>query len=125
MVLLAKEKAIYDALNVMDVDTALAEYQENDLIVAGDVFSYIGKLDDVFKKAHTALRPKGLFAFTVEKTYVEPYELQQSIRYAHSKKYLEQLAQSNEFTILRLSNIVLRKQRKKSVEGYLFIGEKT
>jgi predicted TPR repeat methyltransferase len=121
MVALAKEKDLYDVLEVMDVDTALSDFKDNDLIVAGDVFSYIGKLDGTFRKAHTALNPKGLFAFTVEKTYVEPYELQQSIRYAHSKKYLSTLAESSRFKVLRINNIVLRKQRKVPVEGYLVI----
>lgn len=121
MIETAKAKSIYDILKVQDVETALDEFQKNDLIIAGDVFSYIGKLDVIFKKAHDALKPTGLFAFTVEKTYTEPYELQKTIRYAHSKKYLSKLAEAAHFKILRFDNIILRKQRNIPVEGYLVV----
>jgi len=121
MISTAKEKNIYDVLKIEDVGTALDEFKENDVIVAGDVFTYIGKLDTIFEKARKALKPKGLFAFTVEKTYTEPYELQKSIRYAHSKKYLTDLAEKTHFNILRFDNITLRKERNVPVEGYLII----
>lgn len=124
MIEAAKEKAIYDELKVEDVETALDEFKENDLIIAGDVFSYIGKLDDIYQKAFGALKPGGLFAYTVEKTHTEPYELQKTIRYAHSKKYLDQLVEASQFESLRFDNIILRKQKNIPVEGYLLILKK-
>ena len=117
----AKAKDIYDELKVEDVKIALDDFKENDLIVAGDVFSYIGKLDTIYQKAYDALNSGGLFAYTVEKTYTEPYELQKTIRYAHSKKYLDQLAENSDFEPVRIMNIVLRKQRNVPVEGYLVV----
>ncbi len=121
MIAAAKEKNVYDELKVQEVEAALDTFKDNDFIVAGDVFSYIGKLDNVFKKAKAALKPNSLFAFTVEKTYTEPYELQQTIRYAHSKKYLESLIKTNGFQTLRFDTIVLRKQKNVPVEGYLVL----
>ena len=124
MIAIAKEKEIYDVLTVTDVESALDQYKENDLIIAGDVFSYIGKLDFIYQKAYDALKSGGLFAFTVEKTYTEPYELQKTIRYAHSKKYLNNLTKKTHFKTLRLDNIVLRKQHKAPIEGYLLVLKK-
>ena len=124
MIAAAEQKATYDILKVEEVTTALDTFKENDLIVAGDVFSYIGKLDQIYQKAYEALKSGGLFAFTVEKTYTEPYELQKTIRYAHSKKYLATLAKKTQFETLRFDNIVLRKQRNIPVEGYLVVLQK-
>lgn len=121
MIEVAKGKNLYETLEVMEVNDALTHFKNNDLILAGDVFSYIGKLDEVYKLAFAALKPGGLFAFTVEKTYTEPYELQKNIRYAHSKNYLNQLAKDTNFTPLRCDTIALRKQRNKPVEGYLVV----
>lgn len=121
MIELADEKNIYDALKVTDVEAALDEFKNNNLIIAGDVFSYVGKMDAIYQKAYDALKPGGLFAFSVEKTYTEPYELQKTIRYAHSKTYLDSLAKATQFKTLRFDNIILRKQRNQPVEGYLVV----
>lgn len=121
MVNLAKEKQVYDELFVEDVEAALKRYKDVDLIIAADVFTYIGNLDNIFKLAKEALASSGIFAFSVEKTHVEPYELQKTVRYAHSKNYLESLIQDNGFTTLRFENLVLRKQKNQDVLGYLVV----
>lgn len=121
MITVATNKAVYDTLKITDVNSALKEYLNCDIIVAADVFTYIGDLSEIFKLAHRNLTDEGLFAFSVEKGTCESYELQQTIRYAHSKYYLETLIKSNKFTTLRFDNIVLRQQKKKPVEGYLII----
>lgn len=119
MVAIAKEKNIYTELAVEDAETALSHFRENDLILAADVFTYIGKLDKIFELAKAALKQGGIFAFSVEKTFTEPYVLQQTIRYAHSKKYLDQLIADNAFDIVRFDNLVLRENKRENVEGYL------
>jgi predicted TPR repeat methyltransferase len=120
----ADEKKIYDELAALDVNVALETYQHNDIILAADVFTYIGNLSTIFEKAHEALNENGLFAFSVEKTSVEAFELQHSIRYAHSKNYLNNLIKKNNFNILRFENLILRQQRNKAVEGYLLLLKK-
>ncbi len=124
MLKIAKEKEIYDELAVLDVTAALDQYPNNDLILSADVFTYIGNLSIIFEKAFKALKKEGLFVFSVEKTFAEPYELQHSIRYAHSKKYLEELIEKNHFMVIRFDNLVLRKQHNKEVEGYLVLLKK-
>ena len=124
MIATAQQKNIYDELKVDDIQQAIDQYHDIDLILAADVFTYIGNLEEIFSKAKNTLTKEGLFAFTVEKTNTEPYELQQSIRYAHSKKYLNTLIENNNFKILRFDNIVLRTQQKKNIEGYLILLKK-
>ena len=119
MIAIAKEKSLYDTLEVEDVERALEKYKDVDLIIAADVFTYIGKLDTIFTKAHEALAKDGLFVFSVEKTAVEPKKIKKTVRYAHSRNYLDALIQDSHFETVRFDNLVLRKQKNQSVEGYL------
>lgn len=124
MIEVAKNKPLYDELQVADIQTVLDQYSNIDLVLAADVFTYIGNLATIFKKVYTALTDEGIFGFSVEKTHVEPYLLQQSIRYAHSKNYLATLIKENNFQILRFDQIILRKQRNHPVEGFLVVLKK-
>src|SRR3990167_2269745 len=119
MLVAAKYKQIYDELIKDDITRALTRFSNIDLILAADVFTYCGDLELTFKNAFTALKNKGLFIFTVEKTAEKPFILQTSIRYAHSKSYLTSLATKHHFEIVQFDNIVLRNQQNKPVEGYL------
>ncbi|MDP1573799.1 MAG: tetratricopeptide repeat protein [Coxiellaceae bacterium] len=121
MLTLAREKNCYDSLLQDDITTAMAAHNNIDLIVAGDVFTYIGDLKTIFESAARALSNKGLFIFTVEKTFEADFVLQKSIRYAHNKKYLESLIQENHFQLLRFDTIALRKQKSAWIEGYLVL----
>lgn len=119
MLAVARQKQIYDELIADDVTQALPQFSKCDLILAADVFTYIGDLELTFKNAANALISNGLFIFTVEKTYEKPFLLQTSIRYAHSKEYLESLIAAHAFDVMQFDNIVLRKQKNEPVEGYL------
>lgn len=121
MVSIAEKKNIYDELVVEDVEKALDRYHDIDLILAADVFTYIGDLNLIFEKAKRVLKPGGLFAFSVEKTEKTPFELQASVRYAHSRAYLEQLIQTYAFAPLRFQEIILRTQKEQPVYGYMVI----
>lgn len=121
MINVAKTKNIYDELRVADIEQALTDYRDLDLILAADVFTYIGELNTIFGLVRQALKPGGLFAFSVEKTEKPPFELQPSIRYAHSRTYLESLITTHQFQIIRLEEIKLRMQKDLPVIGYLVI----
>ncbi len=117
----AKAKNIYDELRVVDIEQALADYQDIDLAIAADVFTYIGDLDNIFARVKQALNKNGLFAFSVEKTEQPGFELQISIRYAHSRHYLESLISKHQFKIKRFEEIILRTQKDHPVAGYLVV----
>jgi predicted TPR repeat methyltransferase len=121
MVAAAKAKHIYNELVVADIEQVLANYHDIDLILAADVFTYIGELNGIFVHVRRALKPSGLFAFSVEKTEKSPFELQASIRYAHSRSYLESLIKQHHFNILRLEEAILRMQKDTPVTGYLVV----
>ncbi len=125
MLTIANNKKIYDELKNISVLQALDEYRDINLILAADVFTYIGDLGEIFTKAKVALTQNGLFAFTVEKTHKTPYVLQKTIRYAHTKKYLQSLIKENNFEVIRFDNVSLRKNFDSIIEGYLVLLKKS
>ncbi len=120
MITLAQYKNLYDQLIHADIETTIQEFKNVDLIIAADVFSYIGDLTHILSKCHTALKRGGYLLFSVEKTVIEPFILQKNMRYAHTKTHIESLAKLLEYEIIECENVVLRTQQKKPVEGYLY-----
>ena len=63
----AKEKSLYDALAKAELTEFLRGCPEAfDVIVSADTLVYFGALEDVFGAAARALRPNGVFVFTLE-----------------------------------------------------------
>jgi predicted TPR repeat methyltransferase len=90
------------------------------LIIAADVFIYIGDLQAVFAGVRRVLEPRGLFCFSVEQGSDErSYELRSSSRYAHSAQHLRALAAQQDFELLALEEATLRKDQAQPVAGLL------
>jgi len=112
MVAKAHARAIYDVLEIGELTDALRKCGESlDVILAADVFIYVGELDSVFQAAAKALRPDGLFAFSVETTNVEEGEgcvLRSTGRYAHGHGYVTQLSQRYGFVQASVQELCIR-----------------
>jgi predicted TPR repeat methyltransferase len=123
MVAKARDKKIYDELHVQDIMEALRKPGRSfDLIIAADVFVYVGDLASVFQSCRTSLKAGGIFAFSVESEEQDiNYVLRQTDRYAHSAKYIRSLAGENGFQELSLDKVILRKHKDVPVEGYIFV----
>jgi len=92
----AKEKNVYDALMKTDLTEYLRDNSEAfDLIVSADTLVYFGDLESVLAAAARALRPNGLFVFTLEHAVGGEadvdYRLELHGRYSHARAYVEQL----------------------------------
>jgi len=87
-------RPVYDKLMECELRNALCDLScRYDLILAADVFIYIGDLRDLFSAVSRALRPGGLFAFTIEVwNGSDDYRLLPTRRYAQSISYVLQLA---------------------------------
>lgn len=124
MVAIADKKSLYDQLIVGDIESELAQFNDVDLIVAADVFSYIGDLDALFTAITQSLKPGGLLAFSVERGTEQPFILQKNMRYAHTRDYIESLVAKHQLSLCCCNNTVLRKQQKQPVEGLLTLCRK-
>jgi predicted TPR repeat methyltransferase len=121
MLAVARDKQIYDMVQNSDIHDALQQYHHLDLIIAGDVFGYVGDLEQTFFLLTQALKETGIFVFTTEKTYEADFQLQNNARFAHHKSYIERLAHTHHFEVLRCENAVLRMQKEQTVEGFVWV----
>lgn len=124
-----RERGIYDELIVGDLLEYLDDVQAGrfDLIVATDVFIYVGDLLPVFKEASRILQPGRWFAFSLEAApEVNDWEfiLASSGRYQHSQAYIERLCAEFNFEISRFSEAPIRKENNQPIAGYIYLLKK-
>jgi len=90
-----------------------------DLLVAADVFIYVGALDEVLVAARACVAAGGVFAFSLEQAAPgQDLVLQTSLRYAHSRDYIERLAATTGWRIERLEAAPLREEQQRPVMGW-------
>ena len=126
MVAQARAAGSYDAVfeaELVQHLQALGERGERaDLIVAADVFIYIGDLAPVFAAVAGVLTPSGVFAFTVEhEAGTSPYVLRRSLRYAHSEAGLRALAVAHGLVVRQARALVLREEQRQPVAGLVLV----
>ncbi|MHB1098541.1 MAG: tetratricopeptide repeat protein [Burkholderiales bacterium] len=128
MIDLARQRGIYDELIVGDLVDYLMEVQPGrfDVIVATDVFVYIGDLLPVFSQASRILQPGRWFAFSLEAAADENKEfvLGASGRYQHSQAYIERLCVGFNFEVGRFSEATIRKDNSQPIAGYIYLLKK-
>jgi predicted TPR repeat methyltransferase len=89
-----------------------------DLVMAADVFIYVGALEAVFEAVRLRLRPGGCFAFSVElSSDGSELKLLPSLRYAHSAAYIERLAALSGFRVRQQWQAPLREDQRRPVMG--------
>ena len=121
----ARQLGVYERLVQADVVEYLrATDQRHDLVLAADVFVYIGDLEPVFEGVRRVLEPGGVFCFSAEVPAGETdFELKSSMRYGHAERYLRRLAREHGFAILRMVGHVLRVEGGQPVDGlYVYLG---
>jgi predicted TPR repeat methyltransferase len=92
----ARGKQVYDELVEAELTAYLQQLERAfDVIVTADTLVYFGALDQVVSAAARALRPDGVFVFTVEESAgdetTSPFSLQTHGRYNHHAAYVERL----------------------------------
>jgi predicted TPR repeat methyltransferase len=70
-----------------------------DMLVAADVFTYIGDLAPVFAAAHATLRNGGLFTFTTELGEGSGYAVSAGGHYRHASAYVAATAAAAGFAV--------------------------
>ena len=125
--MLEKARALgaYDALVQDDVVAFLAQSRESfDLVVAADVFVYVGALEEVFRLLAARMPAGGSFCFTVEESQGPELELRASLRYAHSEAGIRRLAQQHGFAVSALERRPVREDQRVPIPGLFFWLEK-
>jgi len=115
----ARGRKVYDELVYADIAGFLdAADHRAELVVATDVFIYVGELEHIFRAVRRLLQPGGCLAFTVE----EPesgtgMQLLPSLRYAHSEAYVRDIAARTGFAVRALFRAPIRHDQQQPIPG--------
>ena len=121
MVAKAKELKIYDSLIVGDIVEILSSSKEKyDLFIALDVLIYIGEPKSIFNAVRKCCNQNSLFIFSIETQEDKGYSLLKSARYAHSDRYILDVA-FNWFKLVDSQNVRLRKEGNNWINGKIYI----
>jgi len=125
MVEKAHARATYDELCVGELCAFMrARPGVFDVAISADTLVYFGALEEAAQAARIALRPGGVFAFTLERLAdddASPYRIQPHGRYAHRLEYVRQALRGGGFATVETREVVLRKERGQDVQGYLIV----
>jgi predicted TPR repeat methyltransferase len=122
MIAKAKKKGIYDELHVAEIVAFLtASHRRFDVVLAADVFIYLGDLSPVLPAVRRVLVASGLFAFSAERCAEGEYTLNKSGRYSHSEDYIRRVASTAGFETLCAEAAILRHEKGTPVEGFIAV----
>lgn len=125
MVAEAEKKFIYDELRCDDMLDYLKEIDVPfDLVLAADVFNYVGALDKVFELVAAGLNTGGAFIFTFESTEKAAMKLIQTGRFTHQLSYVQSLLARMGLLEEAVEPTMLRLQAGQPVDGYLIVARK-
>ncbi len=124
MVDLARERGLYDRLEVGDLIDWLANEPERkfDLIVAADVLNYLGDLTPALSGAKRCMAPGARLIATLEELeedIPDGYQLAPALRYRHGKGYVEAVAGAVGLRLVASHPVTLRRQAGEPVRSML------
>ncbi len=114
----------YDEVVQSDlVDYLAGTPKRFDLIVAADVFIYVGALEAVFAGVARVVDAGGVFCFSIEASQDgQDLALLASLRYAHSRGYVKQLAAEHGFGVIAVEEQPIREEQRQPIAGlYLWL----
>jgi len=122
----ADQKGFYDALIKRDIiDFLSTPTHIFDVVIAADVFIYLGRLDDVFSGIKQCMAPSGHLCFSIEHDEDAPNGLILGTtgRYAHSMAYIRDLADQHGMVIRDSFTQALRTDNGQPVPAMYFVLE--
>ena len=122
MIARAGATGLYDQLEQADLREYLSPgARRHDLVLAADVFIYVGALDAVFEGVSHILEPGGMFCFSVEEAAGGAgLQLGVNQRYLHSESYVRALAAEHHFEVMDTRRHPIRDDQRAPIPGLFF-----
>ena len=122
MLSMADDRGVYDDLYVGDAVAFMAEWDEApfDVIVAADVWPYLGDLAPFAAAAATALVPGGLLVASSERGPAH-FAATNTQRFAHATDYIRAVLQDAGFSVAAVEPITVRLEEGEPVAGDLVL----
>lgn len=121
MLMLAEQRVEYDDLVQMDIEQYCATCdRQYDLIIAGDVFNYLGDLQPILHAMKTLLTRDGVILFSTEKG-TDTFALEKNARFKHATDYVHKCIQKAKLKCRFDSEVTLRTQRGEDVRGNCYL----
>ncbi|GAA5232014.1 tetratricopeptide repeat protein [Verticiella sediminum] len=127
MVEKARARGGYREVSRGDLAAYLARTPERyDLVVSADVLLYVGDLAQVFDGVQRVLRPDGVFCFTAERGEDDTdVVLLPRLTYAHSEKYLRNMALRHGLQVLAIEQHPIREDQGEPIPGlYVYVARR-
>ena len=121
----ARRRGVYDSLTAGEISAHLMDLaHQYDVLLAGDVLAYFGRLSGLFRGIARATREGALFAFSVEARRRSGYRLTPSGRYAHGRRYINRLAAAAGLREVSVTREQLRYEYGEPVMGDIWVFER-
>lgn len=118
----AERKKVYTNLFKVEIIDFLKNQDLNfQLFVSADVFVYLGDLSELFRLIKNRNGTNGILAFSTENKEGSGFRLEESGRYSHSTKYIQELANQFQYKIIDYSLEKIRKNKNGFILGGLYI----
>jgi predicted TPR repeat methyltransferase len=118
----ARARGGYDELRCEDIVEGLTDPPASfDLILAADVFVYVGDLAPLFAVVQSVLRPGGRFAFSIETNEKADFALASTMRYTHSRAYLDRLTAGFGLKLEAIERHAIRQEDRIDVPGDIVV----
>jgi predicted TPR repeat methyltransferase len=117
---LARQKNIYTELHQADIlDYLHDSHPDFAYIIAADVFCYFGDLRQIL----AACAPTRLIFSAETDSTAEKFTVMANGRYKHNPQYLELLLHNSGYTKVTKTELILRRENGKDVNGCIFCAE--
>ena len=124
----AQKHKVYSRLHNVNLLDALeaTDANEYEVIVAADVFIYVGALETAITNAFKVLRSGGWLFFSCETAPAdgEYLVLHKTMRYAHTIAYVKRLLSDAGFAVPAIDEIDLRLEKTEAIPGFLVAVQK-
>lgn len=125
MIKKTQEKNIYSSLHASDIDHFINNTTSKyDLVIAADVFIYVGNIRLLVKDIYDTMNFDGYFIFSIELSDSDDYFLQNTGRYAHSESHIHEILENASFNIINYQATIIRNEKDNEIKGIIYLCKK-